>query len=83
MLPFLFLFVGIALIIVGGFMFLIAAFREGVLWGLACLCVPVVQVFFLIVHWQEARKAFVIQLIGIALLVLTAMGSPETIPPLH
>jgi len=77
------LIVGMALFIFGGFMFLVAAFREGVLWGLACLFVPIVQIFFLIVHWHDAKKAFAIQLTGIAIIVLIAIISPGTIPAHH
>jgi hypothetical protein len=77
------LIVGLALFIIGGFMFLVAAFREGVLWGLACLFLPIVQIFFLIVHWQEAKKAFAIQMIGLAIIVLIAIISPGTIPARH
>jgi hypothetical protein len=77
------LFVGLAIFMIGGFMFLIAAFRESVLWGLACLFVPIVPLFFLITHWHEAKKPFAIQLIGLAILILIALVSPGTIPIRH
>lgn len=77
------LIIGMALFVVGGFMFLIAAFRKGVVWGLACLFVPIVPIFFLIIHWQEAKKAFAIQLVGLAVIVLVAIISPGTMPARH
>ncbi len=45
-------------------MFLIAAFREGIGWGLAVMFLPFAAMVFLIVHWYEAKKAFVVQLTG-------------------
>jgi len=61
-------------------MMLIAAFRESVLWGLACLFLPIVSLFFLIVHWSEAKRAFVVQLLGVGFLLaglISAGGSPH------
>jgi hypothetical protein len=57
-------------LLVGGVMMLIEAFRVGVLWGLACLLLPIVSIFFLVVHWNVARKPFMVQLCGFALLVV-------------
>jgi len=57
---------GIILLIVGDIWFLIAAFRESIWWGLACLLLPIVQLFFLIVHWDEAKKPFGLQLAALA-----------------
>ncbi len=74
----LIILLGIVIFVVGGFLFLVAAFRESVLWGLACLLCPIVPLFFLIVHWQNARRPFFIQLAGFAVLVVGAILSPET-----
>lgn len=79
----LFLVLGVALVVIGGFMFLVAAFRESVLWGLGCIFLPIVQLFFLVVHWQEAKKAFGIQLLGIAILVVISIIAPGTFPSRH
>jgi uncharacterized membrane protein len=65
--------------IVGGIWFLVAAFREGVLWGLACLFIPIVQFFFLIVHWPEAKKPFFLQLLGIGLVVAGIIINPQAV----
>jgi hypothetical protein len=58
--------VGLLLVIVGGLAFLLAAFREGVLWGLACLFVPFATLAFLVIHWQKAKDSFFLQLYGVA-----------------
>ena len=76
----LLLLTGYGLVFAGGLMMLIAAFRESVLWGLACLLLPIVSIFFLIVHWSEARRAFVVQLLGVGFLVaglILAAGNPH------
>ena len=75
----LIILLGIIIFIVGGFLFLVAAFRESIWWGLACLFLPIVSLFFLIVHWPEARKPFFIQLLGFSVLVVGAILSPQTL----
>jgi hypothetical protein len=48
----------------GGLLFLIKAFSEGFLWGLAVLFIPFASLFFLIKFWSEAKNAFLMQLGG-------------------
>jgi hypothetical protein len=64
--------VGMLLVLYGGIVFLITAFRESVWWGLGCLLLPLVNVIFLIMHWQETKKPFFIQLAGGVILLLAA-----------
>lgn len=59
--------------IIGGIMFLIAAFRESVWWGLAVLFLPIANFVFLINHWDEAKKAFFVQLGGVGLCIAAFM----------
>jgi FtsH-binding integral membrane protein len=75
----LIIILGLIIFAIGGLLFLVAAFRESIWWGLACLFIPIVQLFFLIVYWREAKKPFFIQLLGFAVLVTGAIISPETI----
>jgi len=75
----LIILLGIVIIVIGGLGFLIAAFRESILWGLACLFIPIVQLFFLIVHWPEAKRPFFLQLLGLAVLIVGAILSPQTL----
>ena len=74
----LIILLGLAIFVIGGLFFLVAAFRESIWWGLACLFLPIVSFFFLIVHWREARKPFFLQVVGFAVLVVGAIISPET-----
>jgi hypothetical protein len=62
--------VGIVVSVVGGLWFLGVAFGESVLWGLACLFIPFAALFFLISHWDEAGKPFLVQLAGAVPMVL-------------
>lgn len=66
--------------LVGGIMFLIAAFSESVLWGLGCLFIPFVSLFFLIMHWSEAKKGFLIQLAGVAIFGIGIAVGAATAP---
>ena len=68
---------GIVICVIGGFLFLVAAFRESIWWGLACLFLPIVTLFFLIVHWQNAKTSFFIQLAGFAVMIVGAIVSPQ------
>ncbi len=71
---------GLGLILIGFVFFLIAAFRESVLWGLAVLIFPVTQIFFLIVHWERAKHPFFIMLYGIGAVLLAAFLGSNNLP---
>jgi hypothetical protein len=75
----LILILGAIIFVIGGFLFLVAAFRESIWWGLACLFLPIVPLFFLIVHWRDAKKSFFIQLAGFAVMLIGAIISPQTL----
>ena len=62
--------VGIVVAAIGGIMILIQAFRTSVLWGLGTLFVPLVGLIFVFMHWQETKKAFLINVIGTAVMIL-------------
>ena len=62
--------VGSLVTFVGTIMFLVAAFRQSVLWGLAVLFLPFANIVFLIKYWYEAKKAFFIQLIGVGISII-------------
>ena len=71
--------VGFVLFLVGGIMFLVAAFRESIWWGLACMFLPFVSFFYLIVHWPEARKPFLIQLLAFVMIIAGIIINPQMI----
>ena len=74
------LIVGVVVMIVGGVMVLIAAFRESVLWGLGCLFFWPVNLIFIVTHWQESKTGFLIQLAGGALMVVGILIGGATGP---
>ncbi|HUQ04443.1 MAG TPA: hypothetical protein VM261_18210 [Kofleriaceae bacterium] len=61
--------VGLICLLLGGITFLVATFRESVLWGLACLFLPFASLIFLVVHWAKAKDSFFIQLYGVAFII--------------
>ncbi len=69
---FVFILIGFVVSLIGSVMFLIAAFREGALWGLAVLFLPLAPLIFLVSYWDQAKKGFLIQLGGAGLLLLGA-----------
>lgn len=70
-------YIGFGLIVIGGIWFLIAAFRERVLWGIGCLPIAPVSLFFLFAYWDEAKNPFLLQLSGIGLAVLAVYMGAE------
>jgi len=72
------MFLAIGIYLIGWIWFLVAAFRESIWWGLACLFIPIVQLIFLIVHWREARKPFFLQLLGLVIIIVAIIISPNT-----
>jgi uncharacterized membrane protein len=56
--------VGGIISLIGGIWFLIAAFQESVLWGLACMLVPLASLLFLIFHSNRALNPFLLSFGG-------------------
>jgi FtsH-binding integral membrane protein len=77
MIALMLILLGLVIFVVGGIEFLIAAFQERIWWGLGCLFIPIVQIIFLIVHWQAARKPFSRQLVGFVVMVVGAILNPQ------
>lgn len=50
--------------IVGGIWLLVRGFRESIWWGLAMIFLPFAWLIFVAVHWDEAKKPFLIQVLG-------------------
>lgn len=71
---------GAALWLLGAFAFLIAAFRESILWGLAVLFLPITSIFFLILHWPRARNAFFLELWGIGIILIGSLIAHSHLP---
>jgi hypothetical protein len=61
------------IVTVGGIWLLVAAFRVSVIWGLGSLFVPFISLAFVITHWPEAKRPFLVQLVG-CLIVVAGLG---------
>ena len=70
------LVLGAVAAVVGGLMLLVAAFRTSVLWGLACLFIPFAGLVYVVVHWEEARTGFLLNLAGLAVGALGLLFLP-------
>lgn len=62
--------IAVLIILVGGILFLIESFKESIIWGLACLFISPVALAFTVLHWDVAKKPFLMQLIGLGLLLM-------------
>jgi hypothetical protein len=54
----------------GGIWFLVVAFQDSPVSGLLCLFVPFFSLFYLVMHFEEEKKPFFMQLLGFALAML-------------
>ena len=62
-------FFGLGVFIIGGILFLIEAFKTSLLWGFGCVFLTPVTIFYLVLHWGNAKKPFAIQLVGLLVLI--------------
>jgi hypothetical protein len=74
------MWLGLGLMLIGALLFILEAFREGILWGLAVIFLPVVPLIFLIVHWGRAKGPFFIQLWGVAFVLLAVLALSAKLP---
>lgn len=74
------LIVGYVGMLVGGIWLLVAAFKTSVLWGVLSLLVPFASLVFVCKNWDVSKKPFLIQVGGIALIILGVVLSPDAIP---
>ncbi len=66
----LLIYLGWVIVILGGIGFLISAFQTSILWGLGCLILSPVSLIFLILYWHDAKNPFLLQLMGISIVLL-------------
>lgn len=71
------LLVGGVLMLVGVVMFIVNAFKVSVAWGLGVIFLAPVGLVFLVKNWQENKKSFLIQVAGLALVIVgVVLGHP-------
>ena len=59
------LIIGYLLLFIGGLLFLVEMFKESILWGLGGMFISPVSLIFLIMHWDAAKRPFLLQLCSI------------------
>lgn len=66
---------GAIIALVGSIWMLVEQFKTGILWGLACLFIPIVSLIWLIMHWEDGAKPFLVAVGGWALVLVGTMLS--------
>jgi hypothetical protein len=56
-LGFVFMFIGHLLIVVH-------AWQKGILWGLGCLCEPLIGIIYVVLNWKAVKNPFSLQVAG-------------------
>ena len=59
--------------LIGGIMLLVASFKTSIVWGLACLFLPFVQLIFIMVHWPRAKRAFSILVLSFLMMIAAGL----------
>ena len=67
---------GLLIAVVGAIWLLVITFQTSVLWGLGSLLIPFVSLIFVVMHWEETKKPFLIQMAGVVLMIVAAMMAP-------
>jgi hypothetical protein len=66
---------GFILVVAGHLGTLVAGFRENFLWGLVMLVFPILQMAFLVLHWDRAKKPFFLVLWGAAFITFGVIAA--------
>ncbi len=66
--------VSMILLVIGSIMLLIEAFGSSMLWGFGTLLFPLpVGLLFVVTHWYQAKKAFLMQISGLGLMLMAGL----------
>lgn len=70
---------GLLAAVVGGLWMMVEAFKTSVLWGLAYIFIPFASLIWLVTHWEEGKRPFLIGLAGGILIFCGMMMTGTTI----
>jgi hypothetical protein len=70
-------YLGVLIFVIGGIGFLVATFKQSILWGICCILVSPVSLLFLLLHWSEAKNPFFLQLVGLAIVMFASYMGAE------
>jgi glutaredoxin len=73
--------IGLLFALVGMIWLIVAAFRQGIVWGLCCLFIPGASLIFLVVHWGVAARPFGLGILGV--LIAVGGGGAAAFPALR
>lgn len=68
------LLIGLIVVLIYEIKFLIAAFTENVLWGIAVLLIHPAGLIFTIMYWQLVKRIVIMQLLGFIAVIISAFG---------
>ncbi len=72
---------GGVLLLIGCIMFIVNAFKVSVVWGLGVILLAPIGLVFLFKNWRENKTSFLLQLAGLALVVVgVLLGHPVAMP---
>jgi hypothetical protein len=69
----IFLWTGYLLCFFGGLWIVVLAWQKGIVWGLGCLLLPVLQLIYVALNWKQAKSAFFLMLAGFAALLFSVV----------
>jgi len=67
---------GVMIMFASSIVLLVKAFQASVLWSLAFLFIPFASLVFVVTHWGESEKPFLVLLLGVAF-ILAGVIFPE------
>lgn len=68
--------IGSLIALVYGIILLVKAFQVSIWWGLAYLLIPFAALVFIIVHWEIAKKPFLMSLLSFPFIIIGLILAP-------
>jgi hypothetical protein len=71
--------IGSIIALVFGIQLLIIAFRTSIWWGLGSIFIPLVGLIFVILHWPQTKKPFLLSFLAIPCFIVSGLLAPATV----
>ncbi len=68
---------GVILLLIGNIWILVLAFKTGIWWGLGSLFIPLVSLFFVLLHLRDTWKPLLIEIVGAIVIFLNYTPAPH------
>lgn len=72
------LLTGYIIVVLGGLWMLFVIFQTSVVWGILSILVPFVSLLFVIMHWDDTKRPFLVQIVGLVLIYLGADAAMDS-----